>query len=106
MYSNLLQAAVASFLPQPQAAELTEPAAVAALRSYRRERIAFGNGEAADTAFIPPASAGGASALPPVCLLHGFDSNSMEFRRLLPLLAEAGVAAWAVDSLGCGFTQV
>lgn len=44
------------------------------------------------------------AGLPPLILLHGFDSSSLEFRRLLPALAEAGVEAWAVDILGNGFT--
>jgi pimeloyl-ACP methyl ester carboxylesterase len=37
-------------------------------------------------------------------LLHGFDSSLLEFRRLLPLLENAGVPAIAVDLVGCGFT--
>lgn len=42
--------------------------------------------------------------LPPLILLHGFDSSSLEFRRLLPLLGDAGVEVWAIDILGNGFT--
>jgi pimeloyl-ACP methyl ester carboxylesterase len=41
---------------------------------------------------------------PPILLLHGFDSSVLEFRRLLPLLAEQ-TQAWAVDLLGFGFTE-
>jgi pimeloyl-ACP methyl ester carboxylesterase len=41
---------------------------------------------------------------PPILLLHGFDSSVLEFRRLLPLLAEK-TQAWAVDLLGFGFTE-
>ena len=37
-------------------------------------------------------------------LLHGFDSSSLEFRRLLPLL-ERSLEAWAVDLVGWGFTD-
>ena len=40
----------------------------------------------------------------PVLLLHGFDSSSLEFRRLLPLL-ERSLEAWAVDLVGWGFTD-
>ncbi len=40
----------------------------------------------------------------PVVLLHGFDSSVMEFRRLLPLLAEQ-TQTWAIDLLGFGFTE-
>jgi len=39
---------------------------------------------------------------PPILLLHGFDSSVLEFRRLLPLLAESR-ETWAVDLLGFGF---
>jgi pimeloyl-ACP methyl ester carboxylesterase len=38
----------------------------------------------------------------PIVLLHGFDSSVMEFRRLLPLLAEQQ-ETWAIDLLGFGF---
>ena len=41
---------------------------------------------------------------PPILLLHGFDSSVLEFRRLLPLLAERQ-QTWAVDLLGFGFTE-
>jgi pimeloyl-ACP methyl ester carboxylesterase len=41
---------------------------------------------------------------PPNLLLHGFDSSVLEFRRLLPRLAERA-DTWAVDLLGFGFTQ-
>ena len=40
----------------------------------------------------------------PILLLHGFDSSVLEFRRLLPLLAEEN-ETWAVDLLGFGFTD-
>ncbi len=38
----------------------------------------------------------------PILLLHGFDSSVMEFRRLLPLLAQQR-ETWALDLLGFGF---
>lgn len=41
---------------------------------------------------------------PPVLLLHGFDSSSLEFRRLLPLL-EKKLEAWTVDLVGWGFSD-
>jgi pimeloyl-ACP methyl ester carboxylesterase len=40
----------------------------------------------------------------PILLLHGFDSSILEFRRLLPLLAQER-ETWAIDLLGFGFTQ-
>lgn len=42
--------------------------------------------------------------LPPILLLHGFDSSAMEFRRLFPHLAKQA-QTWAVDLLGFGFTE-
>eukprot|EP00929_Paragymnodinium_shiwhaense_P077327 TRINITY_DN39819_c0_g2_i1.p1 TRINITY_DN39819_c0_g2~~TRINITY_DN39819_c0_g2_i1.p1 ORF type:complete len:406 (-),score=50.06 TRINITY_DN39819_c0_g2_i1:202-1419(-) len=39
----------------------------------------------------------------PVVLLHGFDSSSLEFRRLLPELEALGVPAYMLDILGWGF---
>jgi pimeloyl-ACP methyl ester carboxylesterase len=41
---------------------------------------------------------------PPLLLLHGFDSSLLEFRRLLPRLAQ-NTQAWAIDLLGFGFTE-
>jgi pimeloyl-ACP methyl ester carboxylesterase len=41
---------------------------------------------------------------PPILLLHGFDSSLLEFRRLMPLLAQHN-QTWAVDLLGFGFTE-
>ncbi len=38
----------------------------------------------------------------PILLLHGFDSSLLEFRRLVPLLAEHA-QVWAMDLLGFGF---
>ena len=40
----------------------------------------------------------------PILLLHGFDSSLLEFRRLIPLLADKQ-KTWAVDLLGSGFTE-
>ncbi len=40
----------------------------------------------------------------PILLLHGFDSSLLEFRRLIPLLADKQ-KTWAVDLLGYGFTE-
>lgn len=41
---------------------------------------------------------------PPILLIHGFDSSLLEYRRLLPLLAEQR-EVWAVDLLTFGFTE-
>lgn len=44
--------------------------------------------------------------LPPVILVHGFDSSCLEFRRLGLQLAERGIDTYAVDLLGWGYTQL
>jgi pimeloyl-ACP methyl ester carboxylesterase len=46
------------------------------------------------------------SQLPPVVLIHGFDSSNLEFRRLGSRLASRGVDTYAVDLLGWGYTQL
>lgn len=46
------------------------------------------------------------SSLPPVVLIHGFDSSCLEYRRLGARLAERGIDTYAVDLLGWGFTQL
>jgi len=43
--------------------------------------------------------------VPPVVLLHSFDSSCLEFRRVMPLLAAAQIEAYALDILGWGFTE-
>ncbi|MEM6400215.1 MAG: alpha/beta hydrolase [Cyanobacteria bacterium P01_D01_bin.116] len=40
----------------------------------------------------------------PILLLHGFESSLLEFRLLIPLLADKN-EIWAVDLLGFGFTE-
>lgn len=41
----------------------------------------------------------------PIVMLHGFDSSSLEFRRLLPKLEAGGAEVYALDVLGWGFTE-
>ncbi len=42
----------------------------------------------------------------PLLLVHGFDSSSLEYRRLGPQLASMGIDVYAVDLLGWGYTQL
>ena len=53
-----------------------------------------------------PAETSPLKKMPPLILLHGFDSSGLEYRRLGPKLAAAGVDTYAVDVLGWGFTQI
>ena len=41
----------------------------------------------------------------PIVFVPSFDSSLVEYRRLLPVLASAGVPAFAVDVVGWGFTE-
>jgi pimeloyl-ACP methyl ester carboxylesterase len=81
-------------------AQLTEPESVQLVQQIRAAAIATPlSPEPIATTFVGAGSTG-----TPVLLLHGFDSSVLEFRRLLPLLAEQR-ATWAVDLLGFGFTD-
>lgn len=51
-------------------------------------------------------SASRTTKLPPVVLIHGFDSSNLEFRRLGSRLAARGINTYAVDLLGWGYTQL
>ena len=42
----------------------------------------------------------------PLLLVHGFDSSSLEYRRLGPALSSLGVDVYCVDLLGWGYTKL
>jgi pimeloyl-ACP methyl ester carboxylesterase len=52
------------------------------------------------------ASSATAEKICPLMLVHGFDSSSLEYRRLGPKLAALGVDVYCVDLLGWGYTQL
>ena len=88
-----------SCLP-PEANDLTESASIALATQIQQTSIAipsFPDGIA--TTYVNQGSGG-----IPILLIHGFDSSLLEFRRLLPILAQQQ-STWAVDLLGFGFTQ-
>jgi pimeloyl-ACP methyl ester carboxylesterase len=88
----------------PGVSELVEPAAIAAANAVEWT-----------TLDLPSAIASGPVAASfvrtthteetPIVLLHSFDSSCLEWRRVLPLLEEAGLEAYALDSLGWGFAD-
>lgn len=45
------------------------------------------------------------ASVPPIVLLHSFDSSCLEWRRVLPLLEADGLEAYAVCILGWGFAD-
>ncbi len=86
------------FMPS-EAELLTEAASIAIVRRIQRQAILTSlTRQAIETAYVKRGSGS------PVLLLHGFDSSLLEFRYLLPLLAEQH-EVWAVDLLGFGFTE-
>jgi pimeloyl-ACP methyl ester carboxylesterase len=91
MFPNFLPAAVG---------QLTEPSSIALAQSIKSQAIATPlTNQAITTTYVTQGSGG-----TPILLIHGFDSSVLEFRRLLPLLAEDN-ETWAVDLLGFGFTD-
>jgi pimeloyl-ACP methyl ester carboxylesterase len=89
----------ASFLPAA-VGQLREADAIALAQSI--EQIAIStplSTQPITTTYVHNGSGG-----TPILLIHGFDSSLLEFRRLLPLLAENN-DTWAVDLLGFGFTD-
>ncbi|MFM2062263.1 MAG: hypothetical protein RLZZ507_1933 [Cyanobacteriota bacterium] len=88
-----------SFLPAA-VGQLTEPTSIALAQSIQSQAIATPlSPESITTTYLHQGSGG-----TPILLVHGFDSSILEFRRLVPLLAEDN-ETWAVDLLGFGFTD-
>jgi len=87
------------FLPA-DAAQLTEPASIAIVQHIQQVEVAT------ELSYLPVPTTYvcQGTGQPPVVLLHGFDSSLLEFRRLLPQVAQFR-EAWAVDLLGFGFTD-
>jgi pimeloyl-ACP methyl ester carboxylesterase len=88
-----------SFLP-PEAAQLSESTSIALAQQLSRSAIATSLVPAPiETAYVHQGTGG-----VPLLLLPGFDSSILEFRRLLPELAQQQ-ETWAIDLLGFGFTD-
>ncbi|EIE21679.1 alpha/beta-hydrolase, partial [Coccomyxa subellipsoidea C-169] len=90
------------FVPE-QVSEIQEEAALSMIGSIERCRLDVPSLGPVDTAFVEEGS-GDFLFYTPIVLLHGFDSSLLEFRRLVPLLREAGASAYAVDLVGWGFS--
>lgn len=83
-----------------QIEQLTEPTSIALLQGLQFQDILTSLIKSPiATAYVQQGTGGS-----PIVLLHGFDSSVLEFRRLLPLLAEHR-ETWAIDLLGFGFTD-
>ena len=98
-----MRPALPDFIPAEYAAEVQEDAAHEMMAAMRRVPVQVPSlGRAVATAFVGPAQR--TPGRPAFVLLHGFDSSSLEFRRLLPLLHSLG-DVYAVDLVGWGFTE-
>jgi pimeloyl-ACP methyl ester carboxylesterase len=79
---------------------LTESASLAMVEAITFSKIPLpSHAEGITTTYVKQGTGS-----PPILLLHGFDSSLLEFRRLMPLLAQHN-QTWAIDLLGFGFTE-
>ena len=103
----LLRAAIPACVPSDKVAELSEPACLSTLSAIEMAQIELPPTLATGlvTATYARTSSPPAEGVPPVVLLHGFDSSCLEFRRLLPELETLGVEAYALDIFGWGFAD-
>jgi pimeloyl-ACP methyl ester carboxylesterase len=84
----------------PEAQKLTEATSIALLKQIESQSILTPlSDRPISTTYVSQGQ-----GKTPILLLHGFDSSVLEFRRLLPRLAQV-TQVWAVDLLGFGFTQ-
>ena len=89
----------ADFIPS-SVKQLRDSTCIAVAGSLKRHSIATDQSkQAVATSYIHQGT-----GVPPILLLHGFDSSVLEFFRLIPLLAACN-ETWAVDLLGFGFTE-
>lgn len=99
---------VAAFLPS-SVGELQDAEAIALLQKMQRcvVPVSCQQGKTAVAtayaSYIPESSLAALKSVP-MLLLPGFDSSLLEFRRLLPFLAEHQ-EVWAIDRYGSGFTE-
>ena len=85
---------------QRLAQQLTEATSIDLVQVIQQEAIATTfSSTPIPTTYVQAGQSGD-----PILLLHGFDSSMLEWRRLLPLLADIQ-ETWAIDLLGFGFTQ-
>ena len=102
-----IRAAIPACVPSDKVAELSEPACLQTLSAIEMQQIELPPTLATGlvTATFARTSCPPVQGVPPVVLLHGFDSSCLEFRRLLPELEQLGVEAYALDIFGWGFAD-
>ncbi|KAA8497328.1 2-hydroxy-6-oxo-6-(2'-aminophenyl)hexa-2,4-dienoic acid hydrolase [Porphyridium purpureum] len=96
---------IEKLVPADAVREIEEPAAREMLASLKQVTLTLPRtAQQVETTFIDQ-GAELVQPLPPVLLIPGFDSSILEYRRLVPLLVEAGFRVLAVDLVGLGFTS-
>jgi pimeloyl-ACP methyl ester carboxylesterase len=78
---------------------LTQPSSIALLEQMRYEAILLPDRTVVETSYVQQGA-----GEPSIVLLHGFDSSLLEFRAIVPLLAQQH-SVWAIDLLGFGFSK-
>lgn len=98
-----------TFVP-PDTTEIIEPACRETASLMKRVKVPVSKSISPDgqvgISYVHWPSQNPSLQLPPVVLIHGFDSSCLEYRRLGSRLAAKGVHTYAVDILGWGFTQL
>lgn len=93
------------FVPQDKAKEIRSPQAWDMLMSYQQCTVDVAGLPSLRTSFVGPrlhsqTPDDSSSKGQPILLLHGFDSNALEFRNIYPYLSQ-NTDTFAVDLLGC-----
>jgi len=88
-----------------EARELVEPEAVANVQSMQRAPIEVPGVGPVETCYISLTPDEPLADVPPLLLIHGFDSSVLEFRYVVPALLEAGLRVEAMEWWTGGFTE-
>ena len=99
------------FVPQAKAEEIMSPQARSMLMNYERCEVSVTGLPQLKTSYVGPSlepqreDGNGREDKPPIMMLHGFDSNALEFRNIYPYLSREA-DAYAVDLIGCELDTV
>jgi len=88
-----------------EARALTEPEAVACVKSMKLEPLEVPSLGPVNTCFMSLPPKGTPADAPPLMLVHGFDSSLLEFRYITDALTEAGLRVEACEWWTGGFTD-
>jgi pimeloyl-ACP methyl ester carboxylesterase len=102
--SSATTAGFPACFPAAAAALITDPTAISMMREATETYVQTPLSPAPIDTVHVRGGAGVPGTAPAVILLHGFDSNCLEYRRLRAALADAPLVCYFVDILGWGFT--